>query len=153
MNIQSYNQFQNLNFNGLYKLQNVITKESGKQYYNKVVQRSYNIVYHPFENESAEFIKEQIDKLIKGRTFTLWEKDHGHIEGLYYHVNNVSEGAKIRQEDTEKLIKAGYSKSPKGMPSESVFYNMYNNESYATMDVLDLSKKRILEIVKAISHR
>ena len=138
-----------LSFQGLYQRFNPVNKTIGHANINKCTFMLNKFVYHPFENESAEFIKKQVKEHTFGRAFTLWEKDHGQQEGDYYSMNFVSEGNKISEENKNKYIAEGYSEELiGGVLDYDSFIETYNNECYGTMDVSDLDSADVIRIVQ-----
>ncbi|MCQ2739938.1 MAG: hypothetical protein MJ237_06900 [bacterium] len=144
MRVQSV-QSSKCSFNGGYALKKSVSKETGVSYYNKVNYKLHEFVYHPFENETAEQIANAIKSNFRGRSFYLVEKEHGHRDGLYYQMNRVVLGSKIKPSDN--LEKLGLTEEPiAGILNDDAFYEVYNNNQYATMDVEDLDDKRVIEI-------
>jgi len=136
-----------VSFNGLYKYNGSVNKSSGKEHYNKVVHHIYNSTYHPYEDESPEDIKKELDRTYFGRTYRLYEDQRW--EGDYYQMNRIKVGETIKRADEEKYLKEGYSKDPQGIYlKKDDFYAAYDNYEYGVMDYDELSPERVEEIAE-----
>ena len=149
MNISS--NFSSASFKGLYKANGTINKKTGAPHYNKKVYKLYESTYHPYENETAEEIKNELEKTNWGRTFTLYEDLQN--EGDYYLMNRIKIGDRIKKADEDKYIDKGYTKNPRGIELEDdAFYKSFNNDQYCTCDVIRLRPERISEIAEQIKN-
>ena len=137
------------NFKGLYEYNGSTKKKTGAPHYNKKVYQLYDSTYHPYENESPEDIKKELERTNWGRTFTLYEDLQN--EGDYYFMNRIKIGDRIKKSDEEKLKAQGYSESPRGITLDNKeFLDTFNNDQYCTADVIKLSPERIEEISEKI---
>ena len=141
-----------VSFNGLYKYNGSIDKQTGVPHYNKKVYHVYNSTYHPYENETKEDIEKELAKTNFGRCFTLHEDYRN--EGLYYLMNRIKIGAPRKKADKAKHIKEGMTETSRGITlNDSEFYATFNNDQYGTTDVTKLSSERVDEITKNIQDK
>jgi len=130
-------------FNGLFETKDRIKKSVGNNYYNRCVYNVYNIKYHPFPYETQEEIQNTIDKNKFGYTFSLMEVDHGHVVGDYYFLNNIQLGDVIDLNTIPKEKISTYTVTPKGIEDKNYIYSTYQNYSYAPIDYMEFSGKKV----------
>ncbi len=143
-----------VNFKGLWEPVKILEKSNGftpgipeYTYY-----KLYDMVYHPFKNETAEQIAKVVKKFFKGRTYNLVDRQYGgHKAGDYYQMNRVTIGEVIDEKDIQKYLDIGYTKKMNsGIASEKNFWKSMENESYSAMAPMELSVEWIERIIKRV---
>ena len=111
----------------------------------------YDMVYHPFKNETAEEIAKVVKKFFKGRTYTMIDRQYGGQAGDFYQMNRVTVGEVIDEKDIQKYLDMGYTKEMRrGIASDADFYEANRNDSFAVMGNQELSIESIKSIVAKV---
>lgn len=145
------NNINSTSFNGMWAPVQVSKQETGVYHLNKKLFTLYDMVYHPWIDETKEAIQKEVDKYFWGRTFSVMDIgfEDMHYKCDIYSMNRVKVGNKIKHEDKEQLIKQGYGENVNVCtPGDKEFKASYNdNASYAVRDVYKLDAERINELV------
>ena len=143
------NNINSMTFNGMWAPVKVLKHETGVYHRDKTLFTLYDMVYHPWVDETKEAIQKEVDKHFWGRMFSVMDigLEDIHFKCDIYSMNRVKVGDAIRHEDETKLREQGYDNMVKGAPSDEEFRASYNdNASYAACDVYKLNPKRIVEL-------
>lgn len=149
MRISASNSY-NPNFNGVVEYKGLVQKVDGQTYKNKLVKKIYQFEYHPLKNENRKMIQEEISKIKKGFSFTLWEKDHGHQEGDYLLLNQVEMGKRLGKKKARKLTKEQKTTFELASASKDRIYDIYDNAAYGVMDLKQLPPERVEQILNKV---
>ena len=143
-----------INFKGLWEPVKILKESNGYKpgipeytYY-----ELYDMVYHPFKNETAEEIAKIVNKFFKGRTYNMVDRKYGsHKAGDYYQMNRVTVGEVIDEKDIQEYLAKGYTRKMKsGLSSEKAFWKAMENEAYAASAPMKLDVEWIKNIVARI---
>lgn len=143
------NNINSMNFNGMWAPVKVLKYETGVEHYNKKIFKLYDMVYHPWMDETKEAIQKQVEKHFWGRTFSVMDIgfEDSHFKCDVYEMNRVQVGNAIRHEDEANLLEQGYTKEVTiGISSDEEFRKLYPNASYAAYAVSKLDPEGISEL-------
>ena len=139
-----------INFYGMWSPVKVSKKEFGIYHKDKQKFILYDMVYHPWSDETKEAVKKEVDKYFFGRSFSIMDIgiEDSHFKADFYEMNRVKIGNTIRHEDEADLLKQGYTNKPNmGTHDDKTFAELYNNASISAYGERKMDAERINQLI------